>query len=66
MKQVRVGMLSISDIATRSAGWPFLSNVTVNLAYDYNRVRVESQLSEGTPTQYSQHIDWNSALLLEF
>lgn len=66
MKQVRVGMLSISDIATRSAGWPFLSNVTVNLAYDYNRVRVEQQLSEGTPTQYGQHVDWNSSLLLEW
>jgi hypothetical protein len=65
MKQVRVGMLSIEDIGTRTSGWPFISNVRVDPAYEYAKIRVEQSLSEGTPTQYGQFCDWNSALLLE-
>jgi hypothetical protein len=65
MKQVRIGMLSIEDIGTRNSGWPFISNVSMNIGYDYNKVRVEPQLSEGTPTGYGQFIDWNAALSLE-
>ena len=62
MRQVRVGMLQVEDIATRTAAWPFISNVTVDPRYDFARVRVQTPLSEATPTQYSQYIDWNSAL----
>jgi hypothetical protein len=65
LRQVRVGMLSIPGIGTRSAGWPFLSNFSLDIGYDYNKLRVEPQLSEGTPTQYPQHIDYNAALFLE-
>lgn len=65
MKQVRVGMLQIEDIGTRTSGWPFLSNVTVDIGYDYAKIRVEPPLSEATPTQYGQHVDWNSVLWFE-
>lgn len=66
MKQVRVGMLQLEDIPTRTAGWPFISNMTLDVRYDLVKARLEPQLSEGTPTQYGQFIDWNSALLLQW
>jgi hypothetical protein len=66
LRQVRVGMLQIEDIGTRSANWPFISNMTLDIQYDYNKLRVEPQLSELTPVNYPQYIDWNSALFLEF
>jgi phage gp36-like protein len=65
MKQVRVGMLQIEDIGTRTAAFPFISNFNIDPSYDVCRVRVEPTLSEPTPTQYGQFIDWNSALYLE-
>jgi len=65
LRDVRFGKLCIEDIGTRTAGWPFMSNVTVDIRYDYAKVRVEQPLSEPTPTQYGQNIDWNSALYLE-
>jgi hypothetical protein len=66
MKSVQVGNLQIEDIGTRTSSWPFMSNVTVDQKYDYNKIRVEPQLSEGTPTIYPQYIDWNSALLYQW
>jgi hypothetical protein len=66
LKQVNAGLLRLEDVPTRTAGWPFLSNVTIDLGYDYARVRVEQPLSELTPTQYPQKVDWNSALWFEF
>jgi hypothetical protein len=66
MKAVQLGMLSIEDIGTRTSGWPFISNFSMDLRYDYNRVRVEPQLSEGTPTGYPQFVDWNAGLFLEY
>jgi hypothetical protein len=66
LKDVRIGNLSIEDIGTRTSGWPFFSNVTVDVRYDYNKIRVEPQMSEGTPTVYPQFIDWNSAFLFQF
>lgn len=65
MKMVRTGALSIENIGTRTAGWPFITNTTVDIGYDYRKVRVEAPISEGTPTQYGQAIDWNSALWME-
>lgn len=65
MKQVRVGMLQIEDIGTRTAGWPFLSNISLDIGYDYRKMRIETPLSEGTPTQFPQAVDWNSALWVE-
>ncbi len=66
LKQVRVSMLNIEDIGTRTSGWPFISNVTVDIGYTYRKVRVEPQLSELTPTLYPQAIDWNAALSFEY
>jgi len=66
MKGVRFGRLTIEDVGTRTAGWPFLTNVTVDIRFDTAKIRVEQPISEGTPTQYSQFIDWNSALFIEY
>lgn len=65
LKMVQRGQLAIEDAPTRGVDWPTMSNVTVNPAYDYMRVRVEPNLSEQTPTAFNQFIDWNSALWLE-
>lgn len=66
MKQVNVGIFRIPNIGMRTSGWPFVTNVTVDLRYDYAKIRVETPLSEGTPTQYPQRVDWNSLLWLEW
>lgn len=66
MRQVQIAALQIEDIGTRTSGWPFLSNCVVDIRYDYAKIRVEQPLSEGTPTQYGQFIDWNSALFIEY
>lgn len=65
LKLVKTGMIQIEDIGTRTAGWPFITNVTLDVGYDYRKLRVESPLSEGTPVQYPQAVDWNSALWYE-
>lgn len=66
MKAVQYGRMQVESIGTRTAGWPFITNATVDERYDFNRIRVEPQMSEGTPTVYPQYIDWNSALYLQF
>lgn len=66
LKAVQHNQLQIEDIGTRTAAWPFMSNVTVDLNYSFAKVRVEQPISEGTPTQYPQYIDWNSVLWLEY
>lgn len=65
MKDVQASRLNL-QIATRTSGWPWLSNVTVDPTYVIRKVRVEQQISESTPTQYSQATDWNSYLLFEY
>lgn len=66
MRMVQVGQLAIEDIGTRGVDWPTVTNVIVNPAYDGMRARVQPNISEGTPTAYSQFIDWNSAVVLGF
>lgn len=66
MKMVMTGQMQLEDCGTRGVDWPAISNVTVNPAYEYNRVRVEPNLSEQTPTAYPQFIDWNSAAYFNF
>lgn len=66
MKAVQRGILQIEGIGTRTAGWPFISNMSIVVGYDYARLRVEQPLSEPTITQYGQFVDWNSALCLEY
>src|SRR5205085_585788 len=41
LKSVLGGQLCIEDIGTRTSGWPFMSNVTVNVGYQTNKMRVE-------------------------
>lgn len=65
LKKVMIGTLQIEDIGTRTSGWPFISNVTLDLGYDYRKIRVETPLSEATPVFYPQSVDWNSALWVE-
>ncbi len=66
LRQVRTGMLCIEDIGTRTSGWPFISNVTVDIGYNITKVRVEQPISELTPTQYGQYVDWSSVLGVEY
>jgi hypothetical protein len=66
MQALQSGQLHLEDIGMRTSGWPFVTNATVDIGYDYAKIRVEPQLSEGTPTQYGQFVDWNSALFVEF
>lgn len=66
MRLVQTGQLAIEDIGTRGVDWPTVSNVTVNPGYDGMRARVQPNISEQTPTNYGQYIDWNSALRLDF
>ena len=64
MRLVQGGQLSIEDIGTRGVDWPALVNVTVNPSYDGMRARVQPAISEGTPTNFGQYVDWNSATTL--
>ena len=64
MRMVQSGQLSIEDIGTRGVDWPTVTNITVNPAIDGMRARVQPNISEQTPTVYSQYIDWNSARAL--
>lgn len=66
MRMVQAGQLAIEDIGTRGSDWPTISNVIVNPAYDGMRARVQPAISEGTPTNYGQYLDWNSARTLWF
>lgn len=65
MRGVRFGRYRIGNIGTRTSGWPFFSNVSVNLGYTVRKVRVEQQISETTQTQYPQAVDFSSYGLLE-
>lgn len=65
LKAVKSSELNL-NIAPRTSEWPFLSNVTVDLGYTIRKIRVETAISEPTPTQYSQAIDWSSYFLLEW
>lgn len=66
LKMVQACQLAIEDIGTRGVDWPTVTNVIVNPAYDGMRARVQPNISEGTPTDYNQFIDWNSAVLLGY
>lgn len=63
LKAVKIGNLNIEDIGTRTSGWPFISNVSIDLGYTIRKVRVEPQISEPTPTQYPQCVDYSSVFL---
>lgn len=64
MRMVQVNQLSIEDIGTRGSSWPSMTNIIVNPGYEGMRARVQPNISEQTPTGFSQYIDWNSAVIL--
>jgi hypothetical protein len=66
MRRVKAGQLQLEDVGTRTSAWPTMSNVTVQVGWDYSRVRVQQPISEPTPTQYAQFVDWNSVLAYEW
>lgn len=61
LKGVRAGTLSVETVSTRTAGWPFLDNMTVNPAYTNHKLRLQPSISEGTPTQFGNWIDYSDA-----
>ena len=60
LKMVQAGQLAIEDIGTRGVDWPSMTNIGVRPAYNGMQARVEPNISEQTPTAYSQYVDWNS------
>ncbi len=66
LRLVQMGQLCLEDIGTRTSGWPFITNASVDIRYNVAKTRVETSISEATPTQYAQYVDWNSVLLLEW
>ncbi len=64
LKAVKRSELDIEEIGTRTSGWPAYSAVTVDQTYPLSKVRVEYGLSEPTPTQFAQQVDWSSYWLL--
>lgn len=65
MQKVQQGKLNLPNIAPRTSGWPFMSNVMIDYSYWTRRVRVEPSISEPTRTQYPQAVDWNSIVYLQ-
>lgn len=64
VQQVKSGHMAVPGIGTRTAAWPFFSNVSVDPAYWTHGNRVEQTVSEGTPTYYTQYVDYSDALLV--
>lgn len=66
LRMVQSGQLSIEDIGTRGVDWPTVTNIIVNPGIDGMRARVQPGISERTPTNYGQFVDWNSSIALGF
>ncbi len=62
---VRDQKAQIPDIGYRHVPWPAWSNVTVDPRYRLKQIRVQRPISERTPTEYSQSIDWSSEMTWE-
>lgn len=66
LRAVRTNGLNIDGIGTRTSGWPFWSDTTIDLRYTYAKVRAQPITSEQTPTIYGQFVDWNSIYYLGY
>ncbi len=66
LRMVQCSAMNIEDIGTRTAGWPFLANNTVDISYNVAKTRSQPSISEGTPTYFGQYIDWDSAMIFEW
>lgn len=58
LKSIRAGQFDIPDIGTRSPAHPAWSNQIVRQEYWQKKLRVETQISDKTPTSYPQNVDW--------
>ena len=66
LADVRSGAAQIPDVGRRNAPWLAWSNVTVDPRYRLRQIRVQRPISEGTPTQYAQDVDWRAENSWEF
>ncbi len=66
LKQVKSGYMAVPGIGTRTAAWPFISNHSVVVGPWTHQNRIETSISEGTPTLYGQIVDWSDAMLIQF
>jgi hypothetical protein len=60
LEDVKKGEMQIWDIGTRNVDWPAWSNVRVDARYRLRQARVQRPISEQTPTEYTQKVDWPS------
>ncbi len=65
LKRVRAGQYDIPDIGTRSPAHPAWSNQIVRQQYWLKRLRVETPISDNTPTSYPQSIDFATQGVME-
>lgn len=66
MKLVHDGKYDVPNIATRTAQWPFWSNVRVDALYSLRKIRVERPISEKSNTTYPQNADRVADVIVEF
>ena len=66
LRMIQKGAAQVENIGTRTSGWPFIVASTLDVGYEYNKIRIEPQLSEGTPTQFPEYVDWNSLFWIEW
>ena len=62
LKMVMSSQMQVPGIGTRSAGWPFIDNVTVNPAYYNHKIRLQQTMSDPQNTQFGTYVDWSDAL----
>lgn len=65
LKDIKQLNLQLPDSALRHVAWPAWSNVRVDPRYRVKQIRVERPISEPTPTEYSQNVDWTSEFFFE-
>lgn len=67
LRDVRRGRAKIPETARRTPDdGPAWSNVTVDPRYRLRQLRVQRPISEQTPAQYPQTVDWRAEHTLEF
>ena len=62
---VKKQQLQLDGIGYRNVPWPAWSNVRVDTRYRLRQARVERPISEPTPPQYSQNVDWAAEYTFE-
>lgn len=65
LQQVRDRQMTLPDCVLRRSQMPRWSNVRLDARYVIKQVRVERPISEGTPTQAPQAVDWDADRLQE-